>query len=101
MDHKSGLKICILLCSITYQIWAILTVLVVLLYANDFFGIDTPSFILAYVKSIKGFIDHPKNIPFSVLFSFVLGGVCMGIALSNNAIEYMENWFKSLRREEV
>lgn len=99
MDHKDGLKICILLCSITYQIWLVLTILIMLFYENWLFKFDSPAFIRAYVKSIYGFMENPMNIPFTVLFLFVLGGICMGMALNSNARTHIENWFKSFAKE--
>jgi hypothetical protein len=87
----NGLKIFILLTSIFYQIWLIFTVSFIILYEN--LNFELPNSIIDYIKCISGFVNKPWEIPYLVLFLFILGGVCMGVTLGLKAIKTFENWY--------
>ena len=66
------------------------TVSFIILYENLSF--ELPNFIIVYINCIRGFVEHPINIPFIFMFLFILGGVCMGITLGVKALKTFESW---------
>ncbi|HEM6962616.1 TPA: hypothetical protein U2K06_002812 [Legionella pneumophila] len=87
MSYKDIFKIYVSLFGLIYLLWAIATILILIIHANWGLGFAMPKFIETYVNHVYHLSYHPKDTPYLVFVLFVTGGTCLGIRLSFSELQ--------------